>query len=59
MIKSIDCHNIPFDELYPRLAVDDFKDNELIDNWMEHFENFKKFYQNALNDHRAVAIVIG
>lgn len=44
IIKNIDCTKIPFDELYPRLSVDDFKDDEYISNLIEFFEKFKQFY---------------
>lgn len=59
IIKNMDYTKIPFDELYPRLSVDDFNDDELVDNWIRYFENFKQFYQNALKNNRCVCVMIG
>lgn len=59
IIKNIDCTKIPFDELYPRLSVDNFKDDVYISNLIEFFEKFKQFYQNALKDNRYICVFIG
>lgn len=59
IIETMDCHKIPFDELYPKFSVDDFNDDEFVNELIECFEYFKKFYQNALNDNHHICIVIG
>lgn len=59
MITSIDYQKIPFDKLYPKLSLDDFNDDEFINELIEFFEKFKTFYQNALKNNRCVCVMIG
>lgn len=59
VIKNIDCHKIPLDELYPQLSADDFNDDEFVSDLIDFFEKFKKIYQNALKDNRHICVFIG
>lgn len=58
IIQNIVIKNINFDKIYLNLTIDDFRDNEFIEQLVMIFENFQQFYQNALKNNYSVLITI-
>lgn len=59
LLDKVDFEKFTEADLYPDIWEDEDEYEELCEELKEHFENFKKFYQNALKNNRHICIVIG